>query len=89
MSVDPQELKQKIMEIYPELDKYGVETTVKFEDETGSWIVTVKKGDNQLATHIEQEDAEKCLKGIECVHLGAQIGRFVEYYCMGGDACET
>jgi hypothetical protein len=89
MNVDPQELKKKIIEIYPEIEKYSVETEVNFDDETDSWVVTVRKGDNELSTHVEKQDAESCLQGKECVYLGTQIGRFIQNYCLGGDACET
>lgn len=87
MSVDPQELKRKIKEIYPEVEKYSVETDVKFDEETDSWLITMRKGENELSTHIEKQDAEDCLKGKECVYLGTQIGRFVQNYCLRGDTC--
>jgi hypothetical protein len=89
MSVDPNELKKKIHEIYPEIDKYSVDTEVSFEDETGEWLVTMHKGENKLSTHIDPKDAEDCLQGRQCVYLGTQIGRFIQSYCLGGDACET
>jgi dolichyl-phosphate-mannose--protein O-mannosyl transferase len=89
VSVDPAALKSKILEMYPELSKNNVETTVTFEDATKAWLVKVEKGENNLTTHVEEEDAAKCLEGVECVHLGTEIGRFIEYYCMGSGSCGT
>lgn len=88
MSIDPQELKKRIIEIYPEVQKYSVESDVTFDEKTDSWLVTMKKGENELSTHIEKQDAEDCLKGNKCIYLGTQIGRFIQSYCLGGDACK-
>jgi hypothetical protein len=88
-NVDSNELKEKILGFYPELEKYSVEMDVEFDEDRKVWAVTVKKGPNQLTTYVEPEDAKKCLEGVECVYLGHQIGQFVRIYCEGGDACET
>jgi hypothetical protein len=89
MAVDANALKKKILEFYPELGRYAVETTVAFNDEKNAWVVTVSKGDDQLSTYVDPEEAEACLGGTECVHLGNEIGQFVRVYCEGKGQCET
>ena len=42
-----------------------------------AWIVHLAKGQNELITHVEPQDAEDCLTGKECVYLGHQIGQFI------------
>ncbi len=89
MSVDSKELLAKISGFYPELEKYGVIMKTEFDQAKKAWEVTLSKGDAVKKTHIEQEDAEKCLQGVECVHLGVHVGDFVRVYCQDGEACKT
>lgn len=89
MTVDKQALKDKIREIHPDIDKYGLQLAVTFDRDKDAWYVNVSKGDNTMATYVENSDAEKCLDGVECVHLGMQIGRFIKNYCQTPEGCTT
>jgi hypothetical protein len=89
MSVDPKALLAKISGFYPELEKYGVTMKTEFDEAKKAWVVSMIKGENVQKTHIEQEDAEKCLQGVECVHLGVHVADFIRVYCQGGDACKV
>lgn len=88
MTIDVNELKNKLKEIYPEIEKYNLQMQVKQDQETNSWLVTFSKGEESLSTHIEYEDVEKCLEGKECFHLGVELGRFIRYYCDESGACQ-
>ncbi len=83
MNVTAAILANKIREIHPALDRYGISLRIAFDDGKDAWIVHLRKDGNELWTHINAVDAAKCLDGIECVHLGVQIGQFVNYYCDG------
>ncbi|WP_029897489.1 hypothetical protein [Desulfohalovibrio reitneri] len=89
MSVDQQQVMAKIKEMYPEIDKYGLQASLSFDDQKDAWMLELKKDEHELVTHIEKADAEKCLEGVECVYLSHQIGQFVRVYCEGGDSCTT
>jgi len=89
MDVDINELAGKIREMYPEIDKWSIGLDLKFDRETDAWLITFTKGEHALTTHLDRQDAENCLKGVECVHFGVQVGRFVKNYCEGGESCET
>jgi len=86
MAITKELIVKKIKEIYPELGAHSVELLVS-QEEGGGWDVTMKMGEAELTTHIEKHDAEKCLAGEQCVHMGVQVGRFIENYCLGGKAC--
>ena len=88
MSADSKELLAKISGFYPELEKYGVTMTTTFDEAKKAWVVSLKKDGNEQKTHIEQEDAEKCLQGVECIHLGVHVADFIRIYCQGGEACK-
>lgn len=80
MSVDHKALEEKLNEMYPELNKYGVNLAVCFDDKKDAWIVELRKGSRELHTHLEKKDAEACLDGIQCVYLGVQIGQFIKEF---------
>jgi hypothetical protein len=90
MSVDKNALAAKVREMYPEVDKYGIDLSVEFDKDQDSWLIKFHKGGNDLYTHISEKEAADCLDGVECVHLGVELGRFVEAYCMrDNDSCKT
>ena len=89
MAADKQALAKKIEAMYPEIPEHGIDVQLEFLADEDSWLVTFSKGEHSLATHMDDADAQKCLQDIECVHLGVQLGRFVDNYCRGADACRT
>jgi hypothetical protein len=80
MSVDPKDLEAKLKEIHPEIEQHNLNVYLSFDNEKDAWIVKLSKGDHELTTHLEKKDAEDCLKGIECVYLGVQIGQFIKNF---------
>jgi len=80
-------LLARIREFYPELGRHGVELSARLDEASAAWIVTMTTGEHSLATHVDAQDAEKCLQGVECLYLGVQVGRFIENHCLGGGAC--
>jgi hypothetical protein len=74
------EVKKKIHQMYPDIDKHGVHSSVTFDKEKNAYILELKKDVHHLATYIDKVDADKCLDNIECVHLGVQIGQFMENF---------
>ena len=45
-----------------------------------TYVLELKKGPHHLATYIDKADADKCMEGVECIHLGVQIGQFLENF---------
>ena len=73
-------LKDKIMEMYPELEKKGVSVSVDFSEEKNAYIVGLKKDRHELTTHLEKKDADECMNNIKCIYLGVQIGQFIKNF---------
>jgi hypothetical protein len=92
-SVTTNALLARIKEFYPELGRHGVALSARLDEASGAWIVTMNTeaagtaGEHSLSTHVDVQDAEKCLQGVECLYLGVQVGRFIENHCLGGGAC--
>ncbi|MGB9715189.1 MAG: hypothetical protein ACPL1G_02070 [Thermodesulfovibrionales bacterium] len=73
-------LKEKILEMYPEITKYGILVGLDFDSTKNAYIVKFKKDGHELTTHLEKKDADDCMDGIKCVYLGVQIGQFIKNF---------
>jgi hypothetical protein len=80
MSVDPGMLESKIREMYPDINKYGFDLSLNFNEQKDAWIVDLKHGQHELTTHLERKDAEACLEGVQCVYFGIQVAQFVKNF---------
>ena len=83
MKVALEPLKAKIMEMYPEIDKYGVASSLTFDKAKKTYVFKLTKGPHELSTYIDKVDADACMGGKECVHLGVQIRQFLENFKEG------
>ncbi len=70
-----EQLCMKIESIYPEIGKCGIDVDVEWDAMKGAWIVDLKKDDRELTTHLDTQDAEACMLGMQCVALGVQIAQ--------------
>ncbi len=76
-------VKDKILEMYPEIAKYGVVSSLVFDQGKNTYVFKLTKGPHELSTYIDKEDGDKCMAGVECVHLGVQIRQFLENFKEG------
>lgn len=83
MEVAIGKVKAKIMEMYPEIDKYGVIASLTFDKAKKTYVFKLTKGPHELSTFIDKADADACLGGKECIHLGIQIRQFLENFKEG------
>lgn len=56
-------LKEKIMEMYPEIGEHQLSAGLNFDEQKNSYIVTFKRGKEVLTTHLEKKDADECMNG--------------------------
>jgi len=73
-------LKDKILEMYPEIERHHLSTNLVFDKAKDAYVVTVHRGGHELTTHLERADADDCMNGIKCVSLGIQIEQFVKNF---------
>ena len=73
-------LKDKIMEMYPEVARYGIAVSLDYSEEKHAYIVRFKRGVHELTTHLDKKDADECMNGYKCVYLGIQIGEFINNF---------
>ncbi|MFP4071584.1 MAG: hypothetical protein ACLFTB_06005 [Desulfovibrionales bacterium] len=87
--MDVSEIKARLKEMYPEIGKYDMDMALREDEQTDTWILTLTYGEHSMETHLERQDVEGCLQGKECMHLGVQLGRFVQNYCLREGVCPT
>ncbi len=76
-------LKDKIAGMYPDIARHDISVSLDFSREKNTYIVKFKKGKHELTTHLEKKDADECMDGIKCIHLGIQIGEFIKNFEAG------
>jgi len=73
-------LKEKILEMYPELARRGVGSTLSYERGQKAYVLKLKKGGHELATYVDKPDASRCMDGHVCIALGIQIRQFLDNF---------
>ena len=80
MSYTKSALKDKIMEMYPEIKAHNLAVSLDFDEQKNAYIVTFKRGREVLSTHLEKKDADECMNGVKCVYLGVQVEQFIKNF---------
>lgn len=80
MAYTVDDLKAKIMEMYPEIREHGFNINIYYSEEKLSYIIRFQKGISELITHLDKEDADNCMNNVKCVYLGVQIGQFIKNF---------
>jgi len=73
-------LKEKVMEMFPDIEKYRMDCNLTFDEAKNAYIIKLSKGEHLLTTHLDKPDADACMQGKECVHLGVQMAQFVKNF---------
>lgn len=71
-------LKDRIMEMYPEIEEHGLNLSLDFNRQLKTFDIKLEKNSHSLVTHLEKQDADECMDGIKCIGLGIQIGEFIK-----------
>ncbi len=73
-------LKDKILEMYPEIKEHNFSVGMDFDERKNAYILTFRRGAEVLTTHLEKKDADDCMNGIKCVYLGVQVAQFIKNF---------
>ena len=73
-------LKDKIMEMYPEIEKNDIAVSLNFDRAKNAYILKFTKDGSELTTHLEKKDADECMDGIKCIYLGMQVAEFIKNF---------
>ena len=73
-------LKTKVLEMYPEIEKMKVISSLTFDEGKNAYVLKLTKGPHELSTYIDKADADRCMDGHVCVSLGVQVRQFLENF---------
>lgn len=73
-------LKEKIMDMYPEIKAHNVAVGLDFDEGKNAYVLTFKRGAETLTTRLEKNDADECMNGVKCVYLGVQVAQFINNF---------
>ncbi len=51
-----EDLCNKIIDLYPDIGKCGIDITVEYDSKQKIWLVDLKKGNHELKHHLEIPD---------------------------------
>ncbi|GAB5046098.1 TusE/DsrC/DsvC family sulfur relay protein [Thermodesulfovibrio sp. TK110] len=74
------DLKNKILEMYPEVKEHGFNINIYYSEEKQAYIIRFQKDTSELITHLDKQDADDCMNNVKCVYLGVQIGQFIKNF---------
>jgi hypothetical protein len=66
-------LKDKILELHPEILAQGYNLQVTFDGDAGKYALKFSKGGEELGGYLEKQDADDCLGGKKCVNLAVLV----------------
>jgi hypothetical protein len=73
-------LEDKILEMYPDIQKHGISISLNFDEQKNAYIVKFTKDKQELTTHLEKKDADDCMNNVKCVYLGVQVQQFIKNF---------
>jgi hypothetical protein len=77
MSYTIESLKDAIFEIHPEIVQHALNLSVTFDAAQNAYVLTFERSGKELKTYMDKSDADECLEGKKCIHLGVQLAEFI------------
>jgi len=78
MSYSNDQLKAKLLELYPEIKSYGLEVNLDFDENKNAYVVTFNKGEHNRHAFLDKGDADSCIEGNACIYLGVLIAQYIK-----------
>jgi hypothetical protein len=78
MSYSQDDLKKKLLEMYPEITRYGLSLDLQFDKEKSAWVTSFRKGNHQRHAFLDKKDADACIDGNACIYLGVLISQYIK-----------
>jgi hypothetical protein len=73
-------LKDRIMEMHPEIEEHGISLSLDFNRQLKTYDIKLEKNSHRLVTHLEKKDADECMDGIKCISLAVRISEFTRNF---------
>jgi hypothetical protein len=78
MGYTMEDLKTKLLEMYPEIAAFGLSLSLEFDKGKDAWVVSFEKGAHRRHAFLDKKDADSCLGGNVCVYLGMLVAQYIK-----------
>jgi hypothetical protein len=78
MGYSEAELEKKLLEMYPEITKFGLSLRLEFDEAKNAWVVSFEKGDHKRHAFLDKKDADSCIEGNVCIYLGVLVAQYIK-----------
>ena len=78
MSYTKDDLEKKLLEMYPEIERFGLSIAMEFDDGKDAWVVSFEKGSHKRHAFLDKKDADACMDGNACIYLGILIAQYIK-----------
>lgn len=78
MDYHKEELKRRLLDIYPDLKRVGVSVELQLDDKRDSWILSFTKGHFRKHAFLHQKDAQACMEGNMCIYLWGIVEQYIK-----------
>ncbi len=68
-------LKNKILELHPEIAQKGLNLLVAFDDGKQKYELKFSHAGQEFGIYLDRADADACLDGKQCLNLAVQVGQ--------------
>ena len=65
-----------ILELHPEIVQHALNIWVTFDEAKNAFVVKFSRDGRELITYLDKQDADECIEGKKCIHLGVQVAEF-------------
>lgn len=78
MGYTNEDLKKKLLEMYPEIQAFGLTLGLEFDKGKNAWVVSFEKGAHRRHAFLDKKDADSCIEGNVCIYLGTLIAQYIK-----------
>jgi hypothetical protein len=78
MSYTKEDLRMKLVEMYPEIKAFGLSLSLEFDKGKDAWVVSLEKEAHRRHAFLDKKDADACVEGNVCVYLGMLIAQYIK-----------
>ncbi len=78
MSYTMNNLRDKLLEMYPEITKEGLSLDLEFDEPKNAWIIHFEKGGHKRYAILDKKDTDSCMDGNMCIYLGTLVSQYIK-----------
>ncbi|NDV24175.1 hypothetical protein [Desulfovibrio sp. JC022] len=87
MRLNDSQIRQMVMDLYPEIEMFNIGMSTKFNEEQDTWIITLGSDSGSLYTYMDSSYVSSCFNEHNCVYFTNQMMNVIDNYCSESGTC--